>query len=97
MVSTTPSRFWKTSTFQNRRTRKPRAMPLWELAGESAGLPLQHAQLVPEFLLGIGDIAAQMTCKVIGHCQTPTPNPSPQGGRGNRAYSASQGRQINRR
>ena len=41
---------------------------------------LEHAQFVPERLLGIGDIAAQITCEMIGDPETPTPNPSPQGG-----------------
>src|SRR6476660_2906398 len=29
---------------------------------------LEHTQLVPEPLLGIGKIAAKVACEVIGHC-----------------------------
>jgi hypothetical protein len=52
----------------------------WYLTAKVSSLLLKHTQRVPKLLLGIGNIAAQLTCKVIGHHPTPTPNPSPQGG-----------------
>jgi len=42
----------------------------------SAKMPsflLEHAQFMPQFSFGIGDIAAQATCKMIGHCPDPHP------------------------
>ena len=43
------------------------------LSTEMPAFRLEHTQLIPELLLCIGYIAAQMTREVIGHCPDPHP------------------------